>query len=49
MEKLTKNADRDRRVRQQLRTLGWRALTVWECQLKQIDRAAERIRTFLEE
>jgi DNA mismatch endonuclease (patch repair protein) len=33
--KLARNVDRDRRVRRQLRRLGWRVLTIWECQIKQ--------------
>lgn len=49
MDKLQKNSDRDRRVRRQLRALGWRSLTIWECQLKQADRLTDRIRSFLDE
>lgn len=33
-EKITSNAERDRRKRQELEELGWRVLIVWECQLK---------------
>jgi DNA mismatch endonuclease (patch repair protein) len=32
--KITGNASRDRRVRQQLDALGWRVLDVWECSLR---------------
>jgi DNA mismatch endonuclease (patch repair protein) len=48
MEKLQKNANRDRRVRRQLRALGWKSLTIWECELKQENRLANRIRFFLD-
>lgn len=49
VEKLEKNADRDRRVRRLLRALGWKSLTIWECQLEQTDRLTDRIRSFLAE
>ncbi len=32
--KITGNASRDRRVRQELDALGWRVLDVWECSLR---------------
>jgi DNA mismatch endonuclease (patch repair protein) len=31
-----------------LRALGWKVLTLWECQIKQPERLEERIRAFLE-
>ena len=33
-QKFEQNVIRDRRVRRQLRALGWRVFTVWECQTK---------------
>ena len=48
LEKLQKNVVRDRRVRRQLRALGWESLTIWECQLKQQDRLSNRMRSFLD-
>ena len=33
-KKFTENVERDRRVARNLRSLGWRVLTIWECQLK---------------
>lgn len=33
-QKITANRDRDRRVIDQLETLGWRVETVWECELR---------------
>ena len=33
-EKLEKNAERDLLVQQKLRSLGWRVIVVWECELK---------------
>jgi DNA mismatch endonuclease (patch repair protein) len=32
--KITRNRERDREVREQLASAGWRMLTVWECALK---------------
>ena len=33
-DKRATNRRRDRRVKSQLRRLGWKTLTVWQCQLK---------------
>lgn len=33
-EKFRRNVERDERVREQLRFLGWRTMVVWECQLE---------------
>ena len=33
-KKITGNAERDQRKRQELEESGWRVLVVWECQLK---------------
>lgn len=43
------NRDRDRRHVRKLRRDGWRVLTVWECQLRDPAKVAERIGAFLEE
>ncbi len=45
--KLERNRLRDRRVRRQLRALGWDVMVVWECQLADLDRLEQRIRRFL--
>lgn len=45
--KLEGNVARDRRATAILRKQGWRALTVWECQLNDRDRLAKRLTTFL--
>jgi DNA mismatch endonuclease (patch repair protein) len=46
-KKLEGNVARDRRVVRNLRRTGWRALTLWECQLKNLKRLTERIAAFL--
>lgn len=45
--KLDRNVQRDARNRRRLRRLGWRVLTVWECQIG-TQRLHRRIRRFLE-
>jgi DNA mismatch endonuclease (patch repair protein) len=46
-EKLARNEERDRRSLEGLANLGWDYLIVWECQLKDRDALARRIRDFL--
>lgn len=44
IKKISSNALRDRRVRRQLRALGWHVVRVWESEiLAEADRAADRI------
>jgi DNA mismatch endonuclease, patch repair protein len=44
--KLARNVARDKATAQRLRGLGWRVLTVWECQTKS-DRISQRLARFL--
>jgi len=48
--KLARNVDRDRKNRRRLRTMGWKTLVIWECQIRafRVDRLGERISAFLE-
>ena len=48
LPKLTMNADRDVRNVRALRRLGWGVMTIWECQLRDIAKLADRIRRFLD-
>lgn len=32
--KLDKNVERDQRIKKQLEKLGWKVVTIWECQIK---------------
>lgn len=34
IEKFQKNVDRDQRTAQELETLGWHLIVIWECELK---------------
>lgn len=47
--KLLRNVERDKRVGRELRALGWKTLTLWECQLGAAGRAKllRRIAKFL--
>jgi DNA mismatch endonuclease (patch repair protein) len=45
--KLEGNVARDRRTNQKLRRMGWRVLTVWECELKAPKKLTRRIARFL--
>lgn len=47
--KLEGNRRRDRRKKADLAALGWKTLTIWECQLKKRPSLENRIRTFLDE
>ena len=47
-EKFARNKARDSRVMAEVRRAGWRALVVWECELRdQPDVALARVQTFL--
>jgi DNA mismatch endonuclease, patch repair protein len=46
--KLEKNKRRDRLNSVRLRRDGWSLLTVWECQIRERDRLAQRLKLFLE-
>lgn len=41
--KIARNVARDARVRAELETLGWRAVTIWECELRDKDALRERL------
>lgn len=45
--KLEANRERDLRNEEALRQLGWRVLTVWECELKDEQRVSAMIRSFV--
>jgi DNA mismatch endonuclease (patch repair protein) len=45
--KLQRNKDRDVQHRSDLRSLGWRRLVVWECELKRPSQLEKKLRRFL--
>jgi DNA mismatch endonuclease (patch repair protein) len=48
LPKLEKNVKRDKRVLNELQESGWRALIIWECELKDKEAIRERLKRFLE-
>jgi DNA mismatch endonuclease (patch repair protein) len=46
-KKLSKNVERDRRVLRNLKALGWQAMVVWECEIKDRDALTRQLRDFL--
>jgi G:T-mismatch repair DNA endonuclease (very short patch repair protein) len=36
-------------IKIKLRKMGWRILTIWQCQTKDLEKAAKRINTFIKE
>lgn len=48
VKKLTQNKLRDRFTRRQLRRVGWDVLTVWECQVRDIEGLTNRLSSFLD-
>lgn len=47
--KIQRNSLRDRAAVRALRRGGWMVLTVWECDLSNVNRLAKRLRRFLDE
>lgn len=47
--KLARNVERDAAALERLATLGWRALVIWECELKDEGDLALRLRGFLDD
>ena len=45
--KLDRNLERDRINEIRLSDLGWQTLTIWECELSDLDQLSDRLTTFL--
>lgn len=48
VEKIRRNTERDARHWSELKSLGWDALVVWECELKDAEALSSRLTSFLE-
>jgi DNA mismatch endonuclease, patch repair protein len=46
--KIAGNKSRDTRVKRKLFTQGWKALTIWECETKDLDRLKGKLNVFLD-
>ena len=42
-KKLAANIERDQRVKSELEALGWKVITVWECELKDLEKLKIRL------
>jgi DNA mismatch endonuclease (patch repair protein) len=47
LPKFARTVERDQQTLDPLRALGWSALVVWECELKDTDALAAKLRAFL--
>ena len=47
LPKFARTLERDQESLEKLHTMGWQALVVWECELKNMDALAARLRAFL--
>ena len=45
--KVDKNRERDRTKEEQLRSLGWSTMTIWQCETADLDALAERLQDFV--
>lgn len=47
-EKISRNVERDKSNAQKLRRQGWHVLTIWQCELRNIDKLKKRIERFFD-
>ena len=47
LPKLERNKQRDRAALEALRSLGWRALVIWECELNDEPKVQKKLKAFL--
>jgi DNA mismatch endonuclease (patch repair protein) len=47
LPKFEHNAKRDKKLQKELKILGWDIMIVWECQLKDVENLAKKLRIFL--
>lgn len=47
--KIARNRERDSQNDEDLKREGWRILVVWECQIREPEAVAERIKSFLDD
>ena len=46
-EKFTKNINRDKKVKSNLRLMGWQVLVVWQCELKKPETLSKKLIKFI--
>ena len=47
MQKITGNKARDQRAKRQLKRLGWRSLTIWECRTKDLEKVKNSLERYM--
>jgi DNA mismatch endonuclease (patch repair protein) len=47
IQKIARNRIRDEEATRTLRELGWKSLVVWECETRELETLARRLRSFL--
>ena len=47
-DKIAKNVIRDKRALRELRCEGWRAMVVWQCEMRDLGRLTQRLNRYLE-
>jgi DNA mismatch endonuclease (patch repair protein) len=47
LPKFIRTVERDKESLEALRSMGWKTLVVWECELKDMDALASKLRAFL--
>jgi DNA mismatch endonuclease, patch repair protein len=47
LPKLRRNRERDQQASRAIRRAGWRMLVIWECQTRNLEKLAKRLRKFL--
>jgi DNA mismatch endonuclease (patch repair protein) len=45
--KLAANVERDKAVRDEVAQMGWRVEVIWECELREVDALARRLKGFI--
>lgn len=47
MDKFEKNVERDKRVEEKLKAMGWSVFVIWECELKNLESSLCSVENFL--
>ena len=46
-EKFKANVERDRKAQKELKSMGWRILIIWECELAEVDSVINKLEDYL--
>ena len=48
-EKIRHNVERDKKAKQELDMMGWKVITVWECETKDIDTLNQKLNSLIKD